>query len=198
MGLQKKKNISFFDLAIVNHSLPPAQSFLSLSVLGRGLAYISHPGASSTNASKLGFSTYPRLYMLYNMNAKYFVLRSNTVSRAYSNFKLKDPRVENSSPAMGRGIDSRNRIRNRVAKLHRLAGRYDNPMPTWFLAPWPDFCYRHMHRFHGINSLKPVASPCSHGARNTPAELFYALNDIYIRVFRGHCSFVLNLYYERG
>jgi hypothetical protein len=22
-----------------------------------------------------------------------------------------------------------------VAKLHRLAGRYDNPMPTWFLAP---------------------------------------------------------------
>ncbi len=22
-----------------------------------------------------------------------------------------------------------------MAKLHRLAGRYDNPMPTWFLAP---------------------------------------------------------------
>ncbi len=37
---------------------------------------------------------------------------------------------------MGRGIDSRNRVsRNWVAKLHRLAGRYDNPMPTWFLAP---------------------------------------------------------------
>ncbi len=39
------------------------------------------------------------------------------------------------SPAMGRGIDSRNRVWNWVAKLHRLAGRYDNPRPTWFLAP---------------------------------------------------------------
>jgi hypothetical protein len=44
-------------------------------------------------------------------------------------------RVENLSPAMGRGIDSRNRVWNWVAKLYRLAGRYDNPMPTWFLAP---------------------------------------------------------------
>jgi hypothetical protein len=39
------------------------------------------------------------------------------------------------SPAMGRGIDSRNRVWNWVAKLHRLAGRYANPMPPWFLAP---------------------------------------------------------------
>jgi hypothetical protein len=38
------------------------------------------------------------------------------------------------SPAMRRGIDSRNRVWNWVAKLHMLAGRYDNPMPTWFLA----------------------------------------------------------------
>jgi hypothetical protein len=44
-------------------------------------------------------------------------------------------RVENLSPAMGRGIDSRSRVWNWVAKLHTLAGRYDNPMPTWFLAP---------------------------------------------------------------
>jgi hypothetical protein len=29
----------------------------------------------------------------------------------------------------------RNRIWNWVAKLHRLAGRYQNPMPTCFLAP---------------------------------------------------------------
>jgi hypothetical protein len=43
--------------------------------------------------------------------------------------------VGNLSPAMGRGIDSRNRVWNGVAKLHRLSGRYDNPMPTWFLAP---------------------------------------------------------------
>ncbi len=43
--------------------------------------------------------------------------------------------VENLSPALGRGIDSRNRVWNWVAKLHRLAGRYNNPMPTWFLAP---------------------------------------------------------------
>ncbi len=39
------------------------------------------------------------------------------------------------SPAMGRGIDSRNRVWNWVAKLQRLAGRYENPMHTWFLAP---------------------------------------------------------------
>ncbi len=43
-------------------------------------------------------------------------------------------RVGNLSPAMGRGIDSRNLIWNWVAKLHRLAGRNDNPMPTRFLA----------------------------------------------------------------
>jgi hypothetical protein len=36
---------------------------------------------------------------------------------------------------MGRGIDSRNRVWNWLAKLYRMAGRYDNPMPTWFLAP---------------------------------------------------------------
>jgi hypothetical protein len=44
-------------------------------------------------------------------------------------------RVENLSPAIGRGISSKNRVWNWVGKLHRLAGRYDNPMPTWFLAP---------------------------------------------------------------
>ncbi len=47
----------------------------------------------------------------------------------------KENRAENLSPVMGRGIDSRNRVWNWVAKLHRLAGRYDNPMPTWFLDP---------------------------------------------------------------
>jgi hypothetical protein len=43
--------------------------------------------------------------------------------------------VENLRPAMGWGIDSRNRAWDWVAKLHRLLGRYDNPMPTWFLVP---------------------------------------------------------------
>ncbi len=47
----------------------------------------------------------------------------------------RDTRDENLSPAMGRGVDSRNRVWNWVAKLHRLAGRYYNPMLTWFLAP---------------------------------------------------------------
>ncbi len=32
-------------------------------------------------------------------------------------------------------FNARDRVWNWVAKLHRLAGRYDNPMPTWFLAP---------------------------------------------------------------
>ncbi len=44
-------------------------------------------------------------------------------------------RVGNLSPAMGQGIDSRNWVWNWVTNLHRLAGQYDNPMPTWFLAP---------------------------------------------------------------
>ncbi len=35
---------------------------------------------------------------------------------------------------MGRGINSRNRVWNWVAK-QQLAGQYGNPMPTWFLAP---------------------------------------------------------------
>ncbi len=44
-------------------------------------------------------------------------------------------RVGNLSPAMGRGINSRNQVWNWVYKQHRPVGRYDNPMPTWFLAP---------------------------------------------------------------
>ncbi len=43
------------------------------------------------------------------------------------------------SPAVGREIDSRNRVSNWVAKLHRLAGRYDNPVPIWFLATLAGF-----------------------------------------------------------
>jgi hypothetical protein len=52
-----------------------------------------------------------------------------------SPFLISYNRVENLSPAMVRGIDSRSRVLNLVAKLHWLAGRYDNPMPTWFLVP---------------------------------------------------------------
>ncbi len=39
------------------------------------------------------------------------------------------------SPAMRRGIGSRNWVLDCVAKLHWLAGLYDNPMPTLFRAP---------------------------------------------------------------
>ncbi len=35
---------------------------------------------------------------------------------------------------MGLRIDSRNRVCNWVAELSRLTGRYDNLMPSWFLA----------------------------------------------------------------
>ncbi len=55
-------------------------------------------------------------------------------SKQYSS-KSRETRVGILSPAMGRGIDSRNRVWNLVAKLDRLAGRYDNSTPTWFLAP---------------------------------------------------------------
>jgi hypothetical protein len=43
--------------------------------------------------------------------------------------------VRNLGPEIGRGIDSRNRVWNWVAKLHRLARRYDN----WFLSPIAGF-----------------------------------------------------------
>jgi hypothetical protein len=50
-------------------------------------------------------------------------------------------RDRNLSPNMGLGINSRNRVWNWVAKLHRLAGWYNNPMPTRFLAiPGLKFC----------------------------------------------------------
>jgi hypothetical protein len=41
------------------------------------------------------------------------------------------------SPAMWRGIDSRNWVLDCVAKLHRLAGLYAiaQPYATWFIAP---------------------------------------------------------------
>ncbi len=52
------------------------------------------------------------------------------------------------SPAMGRGIDSRNRIWNWVAKLHRLAGQYNNPMTTWFLAPIAGLKLPTLYTFH--------------------------------------------------
>ncbi len=59
------------------------------------------------------------------------------VSSVCETGQRKIVRVRNLSPALGRGIDSRNRVWNWVAKLHyRLAGRYDNPMPTgWVTSP---------------------------------------------------------------
>ncbi len=50
------------------------------------------------------------------------------MNRLGTRLSYRPARVENLSPAMGRGIDSRNQVWNWVAKLHRLAGRYDNPM----------------------------------------------------------------------
>jgi hypothetical protein len=50
-----------------------------------------------------------------------------------------------------------------MVKLHRLAGLYDIPMPTWFLAPIADLSYRHgppgylawRNWFHDIDSRAP-------------------------------------------
>ncbi len=65
--------------------------------------------------------------------------------------------------AMGRSIDSRNHVWNWVAKLHRLAGRYDNPMPIWFLAPIAE------HKLPTLRYLLYI-SDCT--ARHSSAEVF--------------------------
>ncbi len=70
-----------------------------------------------------------------------FLTPEDGAYRAEQKYSIKDKIiikkscVGNLSPTMGRGIDSRNRVWNGVAKLHRLAGRYDNPMPPWYLVP---------------------------------------------------------------
>ncbi len=57
----------------------------------------------------------------------------------FTHFSRRSRRCKQSrklkSRYMRQGIDSRNRAWNWVAKLRRLVSRYDNPMPTWFLAP---------------------------------------------------------------
>ena len=53
---------------------------------------------------------------------------------------------------VGLGIDSRNRVWNLVAKRHRLAGRYENHMPTRFLAPNAGIKFRTLMCFcHGVD-----------------------------------------------
>ncbi len=54
---------------------------------------------------------------------------------------------------MGRGIDSRNRVWNWIGKLHRLVGRHDNPMPTWFLAHIAGLSYRHRSQSTSVQLL---------------------------------------------
>ncbi len=63
------------------------------------------------------------------------VVRVEGCYSARAHPSLQQASIENLSPAMNWGVDSRNRVWNWVAKLQRLAGRYDNPMPMWFLAP---------------------------------------------------------------
>ncbi len=41
-----------------------------------------------------------------------------------------------------------------ISKLHRLAGRYDNPVPTWFLAPKAGF--KLPTQAGGIDSLESI------------------------------------------
>ncbi len=67
------------------------------------------------------------------------VIDINELNTGMLSYFKEITRVYKLSPALGRGIDSRNRVWNWVAKIHRLAGRYDNPMSTWFLAPIAGF-----------------------------------------------------------
>ncbi len=65
---------------------------------------------------------------------------------------------KSSSTAIRRGIDSRNRVWNWVAKLHRLAGRCENPMSTWFVAPIAGFKLPTQRPY--LDIFKAPGSPC--------------------------------------
>ncbi len=122
------------------HPLPPLAKTISivtsfsshwaflLPLLSTGdFLYITTP------AKKVVIFTY---FLLEYVNTSGHVLGFNQCKDTFwGSINVKTPvtRVENLSPTMRRGINSRNRVWNWVAKLHRLAGRYDNPMPTWFL-----------------------------------------------------------------
>ncbi len=107
-------------------SAPPGRKNRRLATL-----YYNHGGLKDTDRQPLG-----HLYLC--------VTHSTISSEVRPSHKWKHgPESKNLSPAMGRGIDSRNRVWDWVAKLHRLASRYDNPMPTWFLDPLRDSSYRH-------------------------------------------------------
>ncbi len=95
--------------------------------------------------------------------------------------------VGNLSPAMGRGIGSRNRVWNWVAKLHRLAGRYDN-MPNWFIAPIAGLklltlCT--LYQLSHIHSYNP--SPTSHSSSK-----FYQLINTHSQTMITVVSFSVN------
>ncbi len=85
---------------------------------------------------KTGLSYQPvRLYRRRNrfLGIDFWAPQTFTHSRRWATAQLnrgagRPTRVGILSTAMGRGIDSRNRVWNWVAKLHRLPGRYDNPV----------------------------------------------------------------------
>ncbi len=79
-------------------------------------------------------SLLPSVKREYNCSWRTALKFSNVGTYLTFTFRVRVLR-QNLSPAVGRGIDYRNRVSNWVAKLHRLAGRYENPMPFWFLAP---------------------------------------------------------------
>ncbi len=88
---------------------------------------------------------------------------------------------------MGRGIDSRNRVWNWVAKLHRLVGRYNNPMPTWFLAPFRNLNYQHRRQSpYAQESIPPayvagIDSWAPQTFTNTGSDLYILYICTYVR-----------------
>ncbi len=104
--------------------------FKYLAQVARAGRYVAFPPLGEDLSAGEGRQEGPCIfsYMYY-----FSLILSNV--RSVHTTNDRSLRVEYLCPAIGRrGIDSRNRVWNWVAKLHRLAGRYDNPMPTWFLA----------------------------------------------------------------
>ncbi len=134
-------NVYKYGLSTITLSVPSPHWLFKNSSSDGPVRQTGNRSLCSLKVYEFGLCTTTQLYQLqfrvYKIGycAGTFKPSLGARNREGKGWSCRPARAENLRPAMVRGIDSRNRVWNWVAKLHRLAGRYDNPVPTWFLAP---------------------------------------------------------------